>query len=134
MNLKVERAEMHLKALRKGVAKYRSAPEKTQRISSYDDSESGMCVVKCESLNDEALLRLGLIAGDFVCNLRSCLDHIICKLVVIAGHKISGDHCFPVVGQDLVDTQRRIVRSTYLREMYAFISKEVVPQFDRFFP
>ena len=112
-NLKVERAKIHLEALQEGVNRYRSEPEKAQKISSYDEPESGSFVVKCESLDDETPLRLGLLAGDFIGNLRSSLDQIVCALVVIAGHKVCSEHCFPVVGKNSVDAQLKIVRSTY---------------------
>lgn len=111
--LKVERAKIHLDALDRAVVDFRAAPEKSHRISSYDDLESGMFVVKGESIDDETPLRIGLIAGDFVNNLRSSLDHIAWGLAALSGKKPSNEICFPIAGKDSLDTQLRITRSTY---------------------
>jgi hypothetical protein len=113
-HLKVERAKVHFDALEQAIAAFRAAPEKSHRITSYDDLESGMFVIRGEGINDEIPLRIGLIAGDFVSNLRASMDHTIWALAALTtGRKPSNEICFPIVGQDSLDAQLRITRSTY---------------------
>src|SRR2546430_9362820 len=112
--LKVERAKIHLDSLDVAVAEFRREPEKSQRVTSYDDPEHSLFVVECESLDDEVrVLPLAVIAGDFISNLRAALDHMVRQIAMLAGAKASRDICFPVIGEDSLDAQLKITRSTY---------------------
>ena len=41
-------------------------------------------------------VELALIAGDAIHNLRSCLDHLACQLVLVAGNRPSSKTAFPI--------------------------------------
>lgn len=110
-NLKVSRAKIHLDTLDAAVDDFRSKPEENQRVTCYDDLETKEFVIKCEPVNEDRLPTLGLIAGDFICNLRSSLDYVTWQL---ASPKFaSHDTSFPIVGKNSLDAQIKITRCTY---------------------
>jgi len=41
-------------------------------------------------------LELGLVAGDAIHNMRSALDHLVCRLVELNGHKAHNRKAFPI--------------------------------------
>lgn len=53
-----------------------------------------------------------MIAGDFIGNLRSSLDHLAWDLAGIGTKKRSSDICFPVFGKDSPHTQAKITEAT----------------------
>jgi hypothetical protein len=61
-------------------------------------------------------LEIMLTVGDFVCRLRACLDHLAWQLAALTCDEGSqpGSHiCFPIAEKDSLDTQLKIVKSTY---------------------
>jgi hypothetical protein len=114
-NLKVIRAKAHLDALGTSIRAIRSTPEKYQRITSYDDTVSGHFVVRNEAFNEDDFFGVGTIAGDFICNLRSALDHVAWNLAMLKVPPLkSGTHIsFPIKGEDTLNAQVKITESTF---------------------
>jgi hypothetical protein len=107
-NLKVQRAKEYLDSLNGAIKSYRQS--KPYRISSQDDLEAGEWVITIE-MEDPPLL-LGLVAGDFICCLRSSLEWLAWQLAALSNAYPSDAVCFPICGQDSARTQRYIIKST----------------------
>jgi len=107
-NLKVERAKTHLDVLDGRVADF-TRPDR-YRVSPSDDLEAGQYVVVLE--NDFPPLDLGTIAGDFINNLRSALDHLAWQLAALTTATPSRDLCFPICGTYSVSTEEYIRKCT----------------------
>lgn len=91
---KVRRAFKHVKELQGEDATFRE--RNPHAVSASDiDPDSGWCTVKMHSPKGEEL-RLSVIVGDVVHNLRSALDYVIAGLVDAAGTPLSTKHQFPV--------------------------------------
>jgi hypothetical protein len=112
-NLKMSGAKVHLDALDKQITDYRSKPSEFHRISSYDDLQFGVFVIDLESLNEESAFVLGLIAGDFICNLRSALDYVAWQLANLTTKSPGRRICFPIEGENTLDAQLKITKSTH---------------------
>lgn len=112
-NLKVIRAKQHLDTLDMAIREFRANPEKHRRVSTYDDTLNGWFVVRCQALNEDDIFGLGLVAGDFISNLRSSLDHLAWHLALLNERFPSKNICFPVIGQNNSDTQLKITKSTF---------------------
>jgi hypothetical protein len=67
-----------------------SKPENLYRITTEEDTERGYFIIKVESIGAIEVLKLGLIAGDFVCNLRGSLEHIAWALAKVGKRRPSG--------------------------------------------
>lgn len=108
-HLKLDRAKVHLDALHEYVALFRES--KSHNITVYEDLENRWFTVKFEFREDPPI-QLALIAGDFVCCLRSCLDHLTWQLATITTANPSNEIGFPIHGVDSPETQRKIVKAT----------------------
>ena len=112
-NLKVKWAKKHLDSLSEAITDFRANPDKTQRITTYEDLEKDLFVIKCETIDEDDWLFLGLLAGDFIANLRSSLDHLAWQLAYLGNQSPSSEICFPIIGKNSVDTQVSIAKSTF---------------------
>jgi hypothetical protein len=104
---KVNRAKVHLDALTEAVKTWRESQSKS--LSAHDDLERGEYVVELRPPDVD--IRTALIAGDFVCCLRSSLDHLAWQLANTGSgnpDKVS----FPIIGVDSPDNQRLFIKST----------------------
>jgi len=108
----MEWAKVHLDRLNSEFAKVISHPEDLYRITTYEDSERGVFIIKSEAVGPIHFLKLGFIAGDFICNLRSCLDHIAWRLAKLGKDRPSSETCFPVFSIDGPSTQTKISTAT----------------------
>lgn len=112
-HLKMGRAKKHLDVLGRAIRCYRSHPEKVNRVSSYEDLEAGDFVIKTEALDEDTLLTFGLIAGDFIHNVRSSLDHLAWSLALKVNRKPPRRICFPIEKEDSLDAQINITKATH---------------------
>lgn len=112
-NLKLIRAKHHLDTLDPSIRKFRAEPERHQRITSYDDAVNGWFLIRNEALNEDDLFAFGLNAGDFICNLRSALDHLAWNLALLKNRFPRKKICFPIFGEDTLDAQLKITESTF---------------------
>jgi hypothetical protein len=77
--LKIERARRHLSDLRTEIELYTA--KRSIRLETTADADTGLPIVRIRtSASDRPPLRLALIAGDAVHNLRSALDHVAVAL------------------------------------------------------
>lgn len=106
--LKLTRAKMHLDALNQFVEKWIAS--EPFEIYLYDDVRKHECklLIKMGELPFEA----ALIAGDFICCLRSSLDYLAWQLATLTTTKPSNKVCFPIYGKDSPGTQVSIKKST----------------------
>jgi hypothetical protein len=107
-NLKVQRAKEHLDSLNRAIKAFRQS--KPYRISTHDDLESRQWVIRMEM--DEPPLLLGLIAGDFICCLRSSLDYLAWQLAGLTISAPSRNTSFPICGKDSAETRKFIDKAT----------------------
>jgi hypothetical protein len=107
--LKMARAKEHLDALNRGVLAF--SESKPYRISTNSDLHRGKYMVFMES--DTPPPSLGPIADDFICSLRSSLDHLAWQLAASNGNKRPAKTvCFPIFGEDSAHTQKLITEAT----------------------
>ena len=109
-HFKLDRAKEHLDALEIGIAAFKES--KTHRITTEDDIQGGWYIIKIEFIAPFPF-HLAMVAGDFICCLRSCLDHLIWELATLTTSTPHQEIAFPVCEKDSVDAQIKIVRATY---------------------
>src|SRR5262249_24096931 len=102
-------AKVHLDALRDGIEQWKKSHANT--ISGYDDVERAEYVIEIRP-PDTGDVELALIAGDFICCLRSSLDQLAWQLASQSGRQ-SNRICFPIFGQDSLETQISIAKATF---------------------
>lgn len=111
-NFKMEWAQVHLDALQAEIARVKGKPYDIYRITMDEDIEHGLLHIRTETVQAIAALRAGLIAGDFICNLRASLDHIIWAMASAGGRHPSNEICFPICAKDCPRTQAKIGAAT----------------------
>ena len=111
-NFMMEWAKVHLDTLNARYSALINKPEKLYRITTDEDAERGLLTIKIESIGAIHVLNIGLMAGDFICNLRSSLDHVAWDLAKIGTKKRSSNICFPVCIKNTPDTQAKIKLAT----------------------
>ena len=89
---KLYRAQYHLKQLKAELRKFYES--KPVRFVEFDAGD-GRGGVRSEPVNPMPA-RFGLISGDCLQCMRSCLDYLVWELVLAAGHTPSRKHMFPV--------------------------------------
>jgi hypothetical protein len=78
--------------------------------------------------HDDLVFEIALTVGDLVSCLRASLDHIAWQLALFSGDKPSREICFPICDKNSLDTQLRIVKSTYgIPDAAVSIMKEMQP-------
>jgi hypothetical protein len=108
----MEWSEIHLNSLNSAVIEFESRHDKIYRITTYDDLERGLFCIKAENIGALNVIRVGLIAGDFIHNLRASLDHIAWELAQIGNKNPSSEICFPVFSRDTAKTQTAFEAAT----------------------
>lgn len=111
-NFMMEWAKIHLDTLNAAYSAFTSKPENLYRITADEDTKRGLLTIKVESIGAIEVLKIGLIAGDFICNLRSSLDHLAWDLARIGNKKRSSQICFPICSEDTPESQAKIKRAT----------------------
>jgi hypothetical protein len=94
-NLKLRRAKEHLDALEIEVRSFVDA--KPHTTVSYDDLATDEYVVEVQFQAPD-IWPIGAIFGDFICCLRSSLDHLIYGLVTSNGGQPINTTGFPIIG------------------------------------
>ena len=110
-NLKLQWAKKHLDLLGERISIFKKANKCV--LSTYEDLENGWYVIRTTFPDDPAQFVIALTAGDFIVTLRSSLDHLIWQLALFGGDTPGRDTCFPVCEKESLDTQVRIIKSTY---------------------
>ena len=111
-NFEMEWAKIHLDTLNAEFSALKLNPKDLYRIATYENTERGQFIITAESIAPAKILRLGLIAGDYVCNLRGSLDHIAWALARVGKRRPSSETCFPVCIRDGSRTQAKIAKAT----------------------
>lgn len=107
---KVNRAKVHLDALNEFIKSWRESH--LQGIHEHDDFERREYVVELRPPFSD--LREGaLIAGDFICCLRSSLDHLAWQLAATVTPEPSKRICFPIHGENTLDSQLLFTKSVF---------------------
>jgi hypothetical protein len=106
---KVDRAKVHIDALSELIKLWGEIQSKG--LSSHDDLERGEHIVEIRP--PELDMSIALIAGDFVCCLRSSLDHLVWQLIKVIGGEPSKRTCFPVLGENSLDAQLFFTKSVF---------------------
>ncbi len=106
--LKVQRAKEHLDSLQEAVKPLRQT--KPYPSSTEDDLNAGEWVVSIEIKTPPH--SLALVAGDFICCLRSSLDYLAWQLAGLTTPQPIESVCFPICGEDSPGTQGYIIKST----------------------
>lgn len=107
-NFKMEWAEIHLNALKSSVTSLISEPDKLYRVVTDEDLERQLFAVTVISINAIEFVKISLIAGDFICNLRASLDHLAWKLATIGKKRPSAETCFPVISKIVPRTEAKV--------------------------
>lgn len=92
---KIERAKEHYETLKTNVAEFLGTANKSLTQSSYH-SDDGLKVILRASCPLEVNLKISVIAGEIVHQLRSSLDHLLCALIYKNGHAPSTKSQFPI--------------------------------------
>lgn len=111
-NFKMEWAKIHLDTLNRDLAELVGKPENVYRITTEEDVGKGRLRIISEYVDPGGLLKIGFMAGDFVSNLRSSLDHIAWALAKIGERRPSSKTCFPVCERDSASARARIASAT----------------------
>jgi hypothetical protein len=106
--LKMERAKFHLETLERFLGAW--VDSKPYRFSQADDLERQEHVMTIE-LTDPPF-EAALIAGDFICCLRSSLDYLAWQLAALTTRSPSKRVCFPIYSENTSDSQASITKST----------------------
>src|SRR5271166_2355284 len=108
---KVDRAKIHLDALSQLVESWEKSH--FDAIFMKDDVDAGEYIVELRPPDFD--FTMALVAGDFVCCLRSSLDHLTWQLFSAANpsETVPKRICFPIIETSSVDTQTFFVKSTF---------------------
>lgn len=82
------------------------------KITTEEDTENGWYVIRIESFHDERVLLAALVAGDFISNLRACLDHLAWQLAYLGGAIPDTGVSFPICERDNSEGRKSIARAT----------------------
>jgi hypothetical protein len=104
----MEWAKIHLDTLKVSVATLVSDPDNMYRVLKEEDFYRQLFIVTIMSINDIELVKISLIAGDFICNLRASLDHLAWKLATIGKKRPSAETCFPIISKILPRTEAKV--------------------------
>jgi hypothetical protein len=104
-------AKNHLKALNERISAFKGAYSPS--ITTEDDVDQDWYILRIQYPDDQPLLEIVLTAGDFVCRLRACLDHLAWQLAALTTTQPGDRICFPITEKDSLETQLKIVKSTY---------------------
>ncbi|MFZ3262915.1 MAG: hypothetical protein WA172_02855 [Terriglobales bacterium] len=108
-HLKMGRAKVHLDALYEMVEGF--IKSKPYHVLAEDHVEAGEHIVTFTI--DDPGFDAALIAGDFICCLRSALDYLAWQLATLTTSSPSRDVCFPICAKDSLETQLKITRQTF---------------------
>lgn len=108
---KLKRAKEHLDSLKVLVAALEDTGGK--RITTYDDTENGLYVIRIQHLAEDESFKIILTIGDFICALRASLDHLAWQLALLTTTKPSRELMFPIFEKSTVDTQMRLAKVTF---------------------
>ena len=93
---KLARADEHFDLLEREIDTFLADESKPVALSiPYLDPDSGYHLVYAV-VEHAPPLRLGVIVGDVIHNVRSALDHLVWQLVLLNGGKPGRDHSFPI--------------------------------------
>jgi hypothetical protein len=106
--LKAIWAHKHLVALQSRIRTW--VNEEASHPTTKDDLETGEFVVTI--LADNPPAEIALIAGDFICSLRSALDHLAWSLASING-KAGRETMFPIRHDNSIEAQVAIAKATF---------------------
>jgi hypothetical protein len=105
--LKAQWAKVHLDALEARIKKF--VEDEAKPPSGEDDIASGEHVITLWATDPP--VEAGLIMGDFICCLRSALDHLAYALASINGKPTRDTH-FPIKHKDTAETHLAIAKAT----------------------
>lgn len=108
---KVEWAKKHLDSIEALVRSL--ADTGPNRISTYDDIEHSEYVITIRHPPEREAFRIALSIGDFICSLRSSLDHLAWQLALLTTAKPSGELQFPILEKNILDAQVRFAKITF---------------------
>ncbi|MHB1743520.1 MAG: hypothetical protein ACYCRE_01975 [Acidobacteriaceae bacterium] len=111
-SFKMEWAKIHLDTLNAHYESVVSQPKKIYSITVEEYPRWGLLEIKSECIGAIEFIKLGLIAADYISNLRSSLDHLVWKLAAIGNSARSSDISFPVCFKDSPRTQANILAAT----------------------
>lgn len=92
---KIERAKEHHESLKTYVAEFLKSANECLKQSSYH-SDDGLKVILRATCPLEPDLKIAVIAGEIVHQLRSSLDHLLCALIKQNGNTRSKQSQFPI--------------------------------------
>jgi hypothetical protein len=111
-NVKILRANEHLQSLELAIARWLNMPPYI--VTSYEDDDVGLHICRVDlRVSDNAIPAL---LGDFICNLRSCLEHLAWQLAHLSPRRALSKRqirsiCFPVFGER--DSTYEIIRGVF---------------------
>lgn len=101
-------AKIHLDTLKARIKRF--VEMEAKQPSAEDDVARGQHVVTLWATDPP--IDAALIFGDFICCLRSALDHLAYQLARVNG-KPSRDTCFPIRGDNTLEAQISITKATF---------------------
>jgi len=104
-------ANKHLKSLKAEIEAL--SQRYPYEISANDDPSTGDHLVQITHPTILPGIQAVLYLGDFICSLRSALDHIAYQLASLTSPAPSREICFPIYEKNTVDFQVKIAKSTF---------------------
>jgi hypothetical protein len=101
--LRIERAKEHLDVLYAKIIEFQKM--KPFQVTDYKDSKNALYIRKFDIPIID--LRLAVVAGDAINNLRSALDHIAWQLALTIMERPHDRTAFPIVDKDTAEKMRR---------------------------
>ena len=110
---KLDRASQHFDAIGADFEELTAANVSPVELVSghvIDDQFGPMNVVRCGRILHELKMEWGIIVGDAMHNIRSALDHLVCRLIDLDGGQITRYTAFPIWDTDPRPDRRQIAR------------------------
>jgi hypothetical protein len=122
---KLSRAGEHLDALHNDLAAY--SERQPHSLGINGEIDHGWKLLRF-SITEQPPIRLGLLLGDFIHNLRSALDNLVCQLALLGGAESCNTTQFPICDTPELFTEARE------RGRLAGVRPEHVASIERFQP
>lgn len=110
---KIERANEHIDTLETEINSLIESD--VYRLASEPEADARKSIISV--VGPSPPLRFAVVVGEIIHALRSCLDHLICQLVIINGHAVTRDHQFPIC--DTPETFKAARRRGYMKGVSA---------------
>jgi hypothetical protein len=110
-DLKRQWAQKHLETLQSHIERF--CNDYPYEITGEENIEAGIIVLKTIHPPILKAVDASLAFGDFICCLRSSLDHLAWQLAGLSGKRPGREVFFPIYEQNTIDVQVKIAKATF---------------------